>query len=298
MPPFDGKAFGEEIVAAVKFHIDAVTKPLIDQIADLKQQLAEVPRVDEAAIGQIVDEHVAKLPTAEPGKDADPEAVRAIVLEEVARLPPPQPGKDADPETTRALVLGEVEKAVAALPKPKDGESVTLDDVRPLVDDAVSKAVSAIPAAKDGVGLAGAIIDRSGHLVLTLTDGTTRDLGLIVGKDGEPGKSGADGLGWDEMTEELEDDGRTIVRRYMRGDQVKEFRHTMAVVLDRGIYKDGRSYDPGDGVTYAGSFFIAQERTDGRPETSKAWRLSIKRGRDGKDGVLKTEAPKMPLKVG
>lgn len=45
-----------------------------------------------------------------------------------------------------------------------------------------------------GVGLAGALIDRSGVLVLTLSDGTTRDLGVVVGKDGQDGTDGADGL--------------------------------------------------------------------------------------------------------
>lgn len=46
---------------------------------------------------------------------------------------------------------------------------------------------------RDGVGLAGALIDRGGALVVTLTDGTTRELGLVVGKDGEPGPQGEQG---------------------------------------------------------------------------------------------------------
>lgn len=46
---------------------------------------------------------------------------------------------------------------------------------------------------RDGVGVAGALIDRSGVLVLTLTDGTTRDLGVVVGKDGADGKDGETG---------------------------------------------------------------------------------------------------------
>lgn len=45
-----------------------------------------------------------------------------------------------------------------------------------------------------GVGVAGALIDRSGVLILTLSDGTQRDLGVVVGKDGLNGTSGADGL--------------------------------------------------------------------------------------------------------
>lgn len=155
----------------------------------------------------------------------------------------------------------------------------------PLTDrlDALEKSVRGIPAAKDGVGVAGAIIDRAGNLVVTLSDGTTRDLGPVVGKDAEPAQPGAPGLGFEDMDEELADDGRTIIRRYRRGEEVKEFRHTMAVVLDRGVYKAGREYQPGDAVTFGGSLWIAQAKTSEKPDGGDGWRLAVKRGRDGKD---------------
>lgn len=57
------------------------------------------------------------------------------------------------------------------------------------------------------------------------------------------------------------------------------------VWIDRGAFKSGTTYEQGDGVSYAGSLFIAQKNTGDTPETSKEWRLAIKRGRDGKDGV-------------
>jgi hypothetical protein len=47
---------------------------------------------------------------------------------------------------------------------------------------------------RDGVGLAGAFIDREGHLTLTLSDGTTKDIGTVVGPHGPAGAKGADGL--------------------------------------------------------------------------------------------------------
>lgn len=157
--------------------------------------------------------------------------------------------------------------------------------VSPLTDrlSALERRLDALPTAKDGVGVAGAMIDRVGNLVLTLTDGTTRELGLVVGKDAEPARDGADGFGFEDMEEELADDGRTIVRRYRRGDEVKEFRHSMAVVLDRGVYKAGQEYEPGDAVTFGGSLWIAQAKTTEKPEGGDAWRLAVKKGRDGKD---------------
>lgn len=44
-----------------------------------------------------------------------------------------------------------------------------------------------------GTGLAGAMIDRSGVLVLTLSNGETRELGQVVGKDGQRGPPGERG---------------------------------------------------------------------------------------------------------
>lgn len=153
-------------------------------------------------------------------------------------------------------------------------------------------------APKDGVGVAGAVIDRAGNLVLTLSDGSVRDLGPVVGKDADPAQPGKDGLGFEDMTEELADDGRTIVRRYARGDQVKEFRHSLAVVLDRGVYKAGGIYEAGDGVTWAGSFWIAQEKTTEKPDSGQGWRLAVKRGRDGKDALAAPPRPKDVIRVG
>ncbi|GEP05555.1 hypothetical protein MOX02_35930 [Methylobacterium oxalidis] len=86
------------------------------------------------------------------------------------------------------------------------------------------------------------------------------------------------------MDESLEDGGRTIVRRYRRGDEVKEFRHALSVPLDRGVYKAGETYKPGDGVTWGGSWWLAQKETSTRPGESDDWRLAVKRGRDGRDG--------------
>ncbi len=57
------------------------------------------------------------------------------------------------------------------------------------------------------------------------------------------------------------------------------------VVLDRGVYQKGRSYEQGDGVTMGGSFWIAQAATSETPGVGPTqWRLSVKAGREGKQG--------------
>ncbi|MFS0069902.1 hypothetical protein ACL1G7_14750, partial [Corynebacterium striatum] len=42
-------------------------------------------------------------------------------------------------------------------------------------------------------GVKDARINDAGHLILTFTDGTTKDLGKVTGKDGAEGKPGTDG---------------------------------------------------------------------------------------------------------
>jgi hypothetical protein len=55
-------------------------------------------------------------------------------------------------------------------------------------------------------------------------------------------------------------------------------------VIDRGVFKDGTEYDKGDGVTWGGSFWIAQRDTQSKPDAGNGdWRLAVKKGRDGKD---------------
>lgn len=144
------------------------------------------------------------------------------------------------------------------------------------------------PAGKDGTGLAGALIDRDGQLVVTLTDGSTKALGPVLGpagKDGRDGKDGADGLGFEDM-EVIYNNSRTFTLKFHRHDLVKEFNFDVPVMLYAGVFKDGSQYSVGDAVTWAGSLWHCNEATKEKPgETSKHWTLIAKRGRDGKDGI-------------
>lgn len=90
---------------------------------------------------------------------------------------------------------------------------------------------------------------------------------------------------------ENERDLRVIVER--TSGATAETRRTFPVLLERGVFKPGQTYAPGDGVTYGGSYWIALRATDGRPgEGNSDWRLAVKRGRDGKDG---RDAPGVPV---
>jgi hypothetical protein len=183
--------------------------------------------------------------------------------------------------------------------KPKDGVdgmSVTtsdvVKDVLPIIEEIVVNVVSEIPKPKDGVGVAGAVIDRQGALILTLTDGTTKDLGVIVGRDGKDGgegkpgtdgKNGRDGFSPEDFTVRSEDGGRKIIFGLKRGDDVIEREVLTDTVIDRGVWTEG-VYQRGDGCSHGGSFWIAQTDTKAKPETNADWRLAVRRGRDGKAG--------------
>lgn len=106
----------------------------------------------------------------------------------------------------------------------------------------------------------------------------------LNGKDGADGLNGKDGLGFDDIKVEF-DGERGFKFAFVQGERRKEFGNFIVpMVIDRGVWKEG-PFKRGDGVTWGGSFFIAQRDTEAKPETADSgWRLAVKRGRDGRDG--------------
>lgn len=307
--PKDGKDADPEVVAEmVASIIEGNIRKDFDAIrADVDAINPKIETIG-GAIGEEIAEHVGKaLAAIPPAVTADD--VKQMVTDAVAALPPAEKGRDADPIEVAAQIAQEVERAVAALPVPKDGQSVTLDDVRPLIDEAVTKAVTLIPVPKDGVdgkdgrnGLDAVKFfrDANGHLIVVKSDGSTDDLGEYVGKDGSPGESGKDGrdgFGFDDL--EFEHDGeRGFKLKFIKGDAIKEFSFSVPMVLDRGVFKEGTEYAKGDGVTWGRHYWIAKEATTDKPEPGSLWRLAVKSGRDGKDGIMREPPKPGPVKVG
>jgi hypothetical protein len=138
------------------------------------------------------------------------------------------------------------------------------------------------------------VIDREGALVVTLTDGSTKPLGVVVGAKGEPGQDGKDGLGYDDLVVEQVDDQSFAVKA-IRGDQVKTIgTPRFPVNVYRGTYKVGESYKRGESVTWDGSIWIAKEDTARSPQefgTNKAWQLAVKKGKQGEPGKPGEKGP-------
>lgn len=318
----DAKTFGHELAEIVKGQL----APILNRMEALEKRCDALPAPrdgKDAGLGevrQIIAEEVAALKEAieaiEPTPLPDiPAMVSEEVQKAVAAIPAPQDGKSVTVEDVAPLIASEVQKCVSAIPKPRDGEpgkdgvSVDPAEVQRMVSEAVEQAIAAIPMpkdgtdgkdgrdGKDGVGLAGAIIDRAGELIVTMTNGETRNLGPVVGRNGEPGKDGADGFGFDDL-EATYDGEKTVTLKFTKGERVKEFSFTMPVVIDRGIFCEGNTYAAGDGVTWGGSFWIAQKDTATKPGEGGDWRLAVKKGRDGRDGVMKEAKPKEPVRIG
>lgn len=116
--------------------------------------------------------------------------------------------------------------------------------------------------------------------------------------DGKDGRDGADALALSDFTAEVSENGRTVILSLAAGEQRKEARLHFPVMLDRGVFKEGAAYLQGDAVTWAGSIWVAQKDSpEGKPEASRDWRLGVKRGRDGKDGVVRTIAQPSTVKA-
>lgn len=272
--------------------------------------------VDPVVVEALVTSHVAKAVSALPaprdgkdGRDIDPASLELVISAHVdkaiAKLPNPKDGTSVTVDDVAPLVAAEVTKAVAAIPVPvngrdglagKDGSSVSIDDVVPLIVREIEQRVAAIPVPKDGAGFTGAVVNREGHLVLTLSNGTTQDVGLVIGNDGAPGvdgkdavgtpgidgKDGLDGLGFDDYDLTL-DETRGWIFRLGQGDRVKEW--ILGLPFDAKVWAAGTTYPKGAGTTWDGHYWIAQAQTSEQPgEGSPAWRLAVRRGKQGREG--------------
>lgn len=111
------------------------------------------------------------------------------------------------------------------------------------------------------------------------------------------GQNGRDAINLDGFDLSLDEDGRTVKATMKAGETVIEKSIKIPSLLDRGVYKDGSEYEKGDGVTYGGSFWICQkDGSNDKPGSSDEWRLSVKKGRDGRESV-KTDKKVETVKV-
>lgn len=289
----------------------AIAKRFDEEAAELRAELSRA--VADIPAGKDGSDGKDGTPGADGASGADGKDGTSITLDDIAPLiegavkslpvpadgkdgAPGADGKDAPPITAEQLVEAlksmpdildmAVKSYLAANPPAAGKDGRDGRDADPVSDEQIAKSVASHlalnpPAAgRDG---------RDGLAGIKGADG-------INGKDGA---NGLDGLGFDDLTVEDDGDG-TATLKFTRGEVVKAFPIRLPRIVDKGVYRAENEYVKGDGVTWGGSFFIAQcDTPEGKPEDgNKSWRLSVKRGRDGKDGSPgKDYTPPKPVKV-
>ena len=178
--------------------------------------------------------------------------------------------------STRASLLEQLQIAVVdlfkALPIPEkgdagpaglDGKSVTVEDFRSLFEASYAKFE----------------LETERRIMDTIQRTLDR---IPLPKDG---KDGVDGLGFDDL-DVVQTGERTLEVRFTQGERSKVYGFKFPWLLDQGVWKAETVYEKGDVVSWAGSSWIAQQDTPGKPGLGgNGWRLAVKSGRDGKDGT-------------
>lgn len=236
-----------------------------------------------------------------------PEPVIQLSEDDVKRI---ASGLIVEPEKVDLEVIAKSAALLVEIPKVKDGEDgkdAVIDCEK--IDDLVAKHVAqfeineesivnqvlsaipaptvpAVPTVEEIVSVVAAQFERRfSDLQLSWERQASDKFEKAIDKMPKP-KDGVDAIPLESFDIELGEDGRTLTVKMQAGESLLSKSIKIPSVIDRGVYKSGR-YDKGDGVTYGGSFWIAQESGDlaapGTVEAKSHWRLAVKKGRDGSD---------------
>jgi len=96
------------------------------------------------------------------------------------------------------------------------------------------------------------------------------------------------------------DDGHgNVTLIFKRGELARSFTLRLPCFEYCGVFVEGQRYLSGHGVTFGGSFWIARkDDAQGKPgDQNSDWILAVKKGRDGRDGVMKNPPPEGPVKL-
>ncbi|HAS1462237.1 TPA: phage gp6-like head-tail connector protein [Enterobacter hormaechei] len=296
----------EEISNAPAPDVESMVKA---EIAKLPAQAA--PELPDVAT--MVSEAVAAIPVPRDGKSVTVDDITPVLQElvsnAVAEIPVPKDGKDFDPSMLKRAVEEAVSEAVAAIPVPQDGKSVTTEDVQPMIQELVSASMPELPDVKSLVNEAIAVLPaaepgkdgENGRDALSLEilpfidEGksyprgsyATYNGGLWRAYEKTHGMRGweclVDGVAGIDIQHSEQRTFTLTVSRTSGTSETKSF--DVPVMIYQGVFKSGQEYLPGDTVTWGGSLWHCDDRTQDKPGEagSKGWTLAAKRGRDGRD---------------
>ncbi|EOA3870135.1 phage gp6-like head-tail connector protein [Salmonella enterica] len=278
------KVLGEEFGQVLAEMRDSFSKNLQAQREEYEEKLTRLAK-------QV--EEISNAP--------DPD-IESMVKAAIAHLPAPTAPELPD-------ITAMVSDAVAAIPAPRDGKSVTVDDVQPMIQELVSSAIPEFPDVKSLVREAVALLPppepgrdgEDGRDALSLEilpfidEGksyprgsyATHNGGLWRAYEKTHGMRGweclVDGVAGIDIQHSEQRSFTLTVNRTSGASETKSF--DVPVMIYQGVYKSGQEYLPGDTVTWGGSLWHCDEKTQDKPgeNGSKGWTLAAKRGRDGRD---------------
>lgn len=277
----NGQQMAADILFAIKSHVGSVVEMLRREIAEQIKAVPILPgppgKDGESIVGPTGSKGETgakgepgapgesiigpKGEKGDPGKDGE-----SVIGPRGEKGDPGLPGKDSDPNEI-------VERVLRSMPKPQDGQKgedgKDALDIEPITDLKKSRSYSR-----------GTWASYKGSLIRA-----TRTTDPI--KDGHPSECGwaviVEGNSFEDMT--VEHDGkRGAVFKWVKGGYERSAKIQIPCVIDAGFFKEGQTYEQGDGVTFGGSYWIAQKATTTKPEVgSQDWRLAVRKGRDGKN---------------
>lgn len=290
-----GEEFGQvlaEMRESFSKNLQAQREEYEEKLSRLAKQVEEISNAPDPDIESIVKAAIAHLPAPTAPELPD---IAAMVSDAVAAIPAPRDGKSVTTEDVQPMIQELVRNAVAEIPTPKDGKDFDPSMLKQLVEQAVSDAVSAMPAAEPGKDGA------DGRDALTLEvlpfideeksyprgSYATHNGGLWRAYEKTHGMRGweclVDGVAGIDIQHSEQRTLTLTVNRTSGASETKSF--DVPVMIYQGVFKSGQEYLPGDTVTWGGSLWHCDDRTQDKPGEagSKGWTLAAKRGRDGRD---------------
>ena len=154
-----------------------------------------------------------------------------------------------------------------------------------MIIDSKIKSIPVPKDGKDGIGMAGAMIDRDGNLMITTTSGETKNLGLVVGSNG---KDGDDGVSFESFDIEYLEDTHEVRIKATAAGKSKEIRYDAGGIRvgKTGYWRDGVSAKACEVYSCDGNAYVAKKNTKSKPTpTSEDWVLIARKGRDAEKHV-------------
>lgn len=270
----------DEMLAMSKAFADIIRQsmaPLTERIVELEAQvrgLKQAPPPEPSPPAQVTAEQVraALEPVREElrgerGEGATLEQIQTVLrgMVEDLRGAPGEPGANATPEMVRSVVDGMVEDLRGPPGEPGANAVVEYDEVLRAVEEVHER--------------------QTAKWALDFERRAQEALERAVSRLPTP-KDGVDGFGLEDLQCEF-DGERRLTLRFVRGDLRREAVLVLPSLVDRGIYSAERAYGVADGVTWAGSYWIAKRAVapGEKPGVGDAWRLAVKKGRDGRDAT-------------